>query len=788
MPADSTRQLARYNDFVTVDWIQDARRERARANAAAAAVADLSNPLANPALGTIRNDTLHSHSGDTSSNGQSQMWQRPRSWWSRRLRLAIDSAQHWLVLLLVGIAIGANTAFIAIATEWLTDMKIGYCSEGWWLNEKFCCWEEWDEHGSCPRWHEWSLLMVGSHNISAINWLVYCFWATVFAAICAFLVKEYAPYAAGSGMPEIKTVLSGFAIKGFMGLWTLAIKSLGLVLAVSSGLSIGKEGPAVHVACCVGNVISRMFSSFRHSRANQREILSAAGAAGVAVAFGAPIGGVLFSLEDLSTHFPLDTVFSAFLCALASTVTLQAFNPYRTGKLVMFQVEYDRNWHFFELFFFIIIGIFGGLYGAAVIKFNTRVAAFRKKHLASYAIQEVTILALLTAAVAFFNVFLRIDMGELLSILLRECKDGDYYGLCKRTAFGSVTSSLFVAALIRFVMTIISYGCKVPCGIFVPSMAVGATAGRLLGLLVQELHLAHPTWSLFAGCPSEGICITPATYAFLGTAAALGGVTKMTISLVVIMYELTGALNYIVPTMITVLVTRIVRDYMVGGNGGGVPEALIRLYGLPYLDKEEHLFGTPVARAMIRDLAVFTASGMRLQDVERILDETDHRGFPVVVSDVDRRILGMISRMDVVVAIEMVRKKESVTSMALCGFDPDAPPFVTIRSSQADISSSSTTSSSSNTNVESGEEVNAIDFGPWVDKTPLIVDPRTPLETVMLLFKKLGPRCILVESRGALVGLVTRKDLLHEHYVQHEQQLVFDGTNDGEIECRWGFL
>ena len=61
----------------------------------------------------------------------------------------------------------------------------------------------------------------------------------------------------------------------------------------------------------------------------------------------------------MTTHFPPLTIWRTFLCALASTVALSFMNPFRTGKLVMFQVEYSRNWHFFELFFYVIIGIMG---------------------------------------------------------------------------------------------------------------------------------------------------------------------------------------------------------------------------------------------------------------------------------------------------------------------------------------------------------------------------------------------------------------------------------------------
>lgn len=129
---------------------------------------------------------------------------------------------------------------------------------------------------------------------------------TLFAFTSARLVKSFAPYAAGSGISEIKCIIAGFVMKGFLGSWTLLIKSICLPLAIASGLSVGKEGPSVHYAVCTGNVISRFFGKYKRNAAKTREILSACAAAGVAVAFGSPIGGVLFSLEvRCPIHFGL---------------------------------------------------------------------------------------------------------------------------------------------------------------------------------------------------------------------------------------------------------------------------------------------------------------------------------------------------------------------------------------------------------------------------------------------------------------------------------------------------
>jgi len=113
--------------------------------------------------------------------------------------------------------------------------------------------------------------------------------------------------------------------------------------------------------------------------------------------------------------------------------------------------------------------------------------------------------------------------------------------------------SLLFATIMRTFLVIISYGCKVPAGIFVPSMAIGASFGRMIGILVQALHESFPHAKFFAACEPDVPCITPGTYAFLGAAAALSGIMHITVSVVVIMFELTGALTYILPTMVSSL-------------------------------------------------------------------------------------------------------------------------------------------------------------------------------------------------------------------------------------------
>jgi chloride channel 3/4/5 len=284
------------------------------------------------------------------------------------VRILLDASQIWIVLILTGMAVGAIAAAINVTTDWLGDLKLGFCSSGpegghFYLNKGFCCYG-YDQGSHCAGWKSWSESL-GVHAAGGkwfIEYIFFLVFSVLFAYCSAVMVREYAIYAKHSGIPEIKTVLGGFIIRRFLGAWTLVTKSLGLILAVASGMWLGKEGPLVHVACCCANIFTKLFGSINGNEARKREVLSAAAAAGISVAFGSPIGGVLFSLEQLSYYFPDKTMWQSFVCAMTAAVMLQAFDPFRSGKLVLYQTKYSRDWHGFEILPYAILGILGVCY------------------------------------------------------------------------------------------------------------------------------------------------------------------------------------------------------------------------------------------------------------------------------------------------------------------------------------------------------------------------------------------------------------------------------------------
>uniref|UniRef100_A0AAX7W783 Chloride channel protein n=1 Tax=Astatotilapia calliptera TaxID=8154 RepID=A0AAX7W783_ASTCA len=697
--------VSTYEDFHTIDWLREKSRDTDR------------------------------HRKITSKSKES-LWELIKS--------LLDAWSGWVVMLLIGLLSGTLAGVIDLAVDWMTDLKEGVCLSAFWYSHEQCCWTSnettFDDRDKCPQWQKWAELMTGhaeGAGAYVLNYFLYILWALLFSFLAVSLVRVFAPYACGSGIPEIKTILSGFIIRGYLGKWTLLIKTVTLVLAVSSGLSLGKEGPLVHVACCCGNLFCSLFSKYSKNEGKRREVLSAAAAAGVSVAFGAPIGGVLFSLEEVSYYFPLKTLWRSFFAALVAAFTLRSINPFGNSRLVLFYVEYHTPW-------------------------------YMTTQLGKYPVLEVIAVTGITALLAYPNPYTRRSTSELISELFNDCGALESSQLCDyvnnpnmsrpvddipdRPAGPGVYNALWqltLALIFKIVITIFTFGMKIPSGLFIPSMAVGAIAGRIVGIAVEQMAYHHHDWIIFKNwCRPGADCVTPGLYAMVGAAACLGGVTRMTVSLVVIMFELTGGLEYIVPLMAAAVTSKWVADAF---GKEGIYESHILLNGYPYLDVRDEFthrtLATDVMRPRRNDppLAVLTQDSTTVEDVETLIKDTDYNGFPVVVSRESERLIGFVQRRDLTLAIKNARQKQDgVVSSSVVYFTEDAPQLP-------------------------ASNPQPLKLRRILNLSPFTVTDHTPMETVVDIFRKLGLRQCLVTRSGRLLGIITKKDVLR-HMAQMMNQ------------------
>lgn len=433
-------------------------------------------------------------------------------------------------------------------------------------------------------------------------------------------------------------------------------------------------------------------------------------------------------------------MWQSFVCAMTAAVVLQAFDPFRSGKLVLYQVKYSSGWHNFELVPFALLGIMGGIYGGLFIKANMRVARWKKS--VSWLpgpIVQVAAVALLTALVNYPNDYMRAQCSELVSNLFAECSTllDDQFGLCKTGAASAGTIILLVlGSVLGFFLAAITFGLQIPAGIILPSMAIGALSGRAVGIIMEIWQTSYPDFVAFLSCEQDVACVIPGTYAIIGAAAALAGATRMTVSIVVIMFELTGALTYVLPIMIAVMISKWVGDAF---SRRGIYESWIHFNEYPFLDNNNADDGMLIPdisasqiMTRIEDLVVLTATGHTIASLTTILETHPYRGFPVVSDPRDAILLGYISRAEL--AYNLHTSTQPPRSLppeteAFFAHQPLADPRTTL------------------------------DLRPWMDQTPLTLPSRSAMHLVVSYFQKLGLRYVLFVDKGVLQGLLTKKDV-----------------------------
>ncbi|KAF2833062.1 hypothetical protein CC86DRAFT_441730 [Ophiobolus disseminans] len=712
-----------------------------------------------------------------------------------------DACSGWIAVVLIGTLTACVAFIVDIAVATVSDWKLGYCKTNYFLPHERCCAEKTplllgaaselgDEY--CGVWHAWSPSYARSFGI-------YVGLALIFGTISSSATmmtrsslpsvtpsieqpstpqikinghdqEDDAPatpaaspggkimyMAAGSGIPEIKTILSGFSIPSFLSLHVLCVKAFGAVFAVSTGMCLGKEGPFVHISTCVGYLVGMLFPKYRDNGRKMRELLSAACSSGLSVAFGAPIGGVLFSYEEISTYFPRKVLWKAFLCSLMAAMVLKELNPMGTGKLVLFETNYGTDYKAVHYLVFVLLGVAGGIFGGLFCKLNFlwskwfRAFGIIKRN----PVLEVGLVVLATTLLQFPNPLTREPGDVIIKNLLVDCNNdaSKYSWVCQHEANGTEETNwpyvgyLIYGTLTKLVLTIITFGIKVPSGVIIPALDAGALFGRLVGQLVPS--------------------ISPGIFAMVGSAAFLAGVSRMTISLAVIMFELTGQLSYVVPHMLAILIAKWVADSI---SSEGVYDLAQAVLGHPFLDPDTALSIVrrrkqltsvliPPKRTMTEITVHVPASNkVSYELLKEKLNQLHQRGL------MDAGLVLVQTHPPASVPMLQGYISQSELEFGLTKLIPSSFPAdlqVRVLGSQVDA------------DEDVAPESLEVDLTPFVDRTPLSICAKAPLEYAVEMFSKLGLRYLMVtdEGNGKLVGVIIKKRLVGylEHLREHNE-------------------
>jgi CIC family chloride channel protein len=410
-----------------------------------------------------------------------------------------------------------------------------------------------------------------AHTLGASAFVIPVLLGALGAGGAVALVRRFAPEASGSGIPHLEAVLHH--LQAMRGVRIIVVKFLGGLLGIGSGLALGREGPTIQMGGAFGQLASGWFGC----TPRERQTLIAAGAgAGLAAAFNAPLSGLVFVLEEVQRDFA-PTVFTVTLiAAVVADVVTRLLN----GQLPVFHVQVEAIPPLRALPVSLAVGVAAGVLGVA---FNRSLVGaldlfHRVREWPAWATGALA--GCIVGAVGWFA-------PETL---------GGGGTLVEQTLAGRMMlPALAGYFVLRFFLTMLSYGSGAPGGIFAPLLVLGSQIGLAVSLLAQHLMplaIEHPE-----------------TYAAVGMAAYFTAIVRAPLTGIVLVVEMTGNYALVLPLLASCLTAYGVADLL---RDRPVYEALLER------DLQRTRAAPAIGGALLVEVAIAAASpfdGRRIRDL-----------------------------------------------------------------------------------------------------------------------------------------------------------------------------
>jgi chloride channel protein, CIC family len=421
--------------------------------------------------------------------------------------------------------------------------------------------------------------------------------------VAGFLVERFAPETSGSGVPQVKAVLSLVPLT--LDLRVALVKLVSGALAIGSGLVLGREGPTIQVGSALAAQLSQWFPTSPDYR---RQLIAAGASAGLAAAFNTPITGVLFVVEALLqdvSSFTLGTgIFASFIGAVVSQQLggESLFSVVLTTPRVRFDIR--------EIPLYLLLGVLAGVFGAL----------FNRGILASLTINRMLPLSLP----------LRMGLAGLISggaIAVLPDIFRDSTGLRTLLVTGGASWELTAIAFVtHFMLTLIAYGSGAPGGLSAPSLVLGSALGYLVGFFANS--------TLGVG--------EPIIYSLAGMGAFFSAVARTPITAVTIVFELTTSFDMVLPLMVVTSISYFVAERLYSGS---IYDRLLEWNGItfPKFGQSESPWGNLTAQDVMQQRVETLTSNMPIDQAIEAFARSHHRGFPVVE---DGQLVGILTQTD----------------------------------------------------------------------------------------------------------------------------------------------
>jgi len=356
--------------------------------------------------------------------------------------------------------------------------------------------------------------------------MVLFFLSLVIITIILTHIVKKEPFSTGSGIPQVEGELKGQIETKWYSI--IISKFVGGALSIGGGLALGREGPSIQLGAMVGKGFARTTGKLL---TEERMLMSCGAGAGLAAAFGAPLAGVIFSLEELHKNFSTEVLLTTMAATVSSDFivrNLLGLEPIFDFNIIEF-LPLSQYWMVIVLG--VILGAFGVLYNNTI---NYMQNALDK---IPFRFGKIGIAFVCVGILAF-----------TYPIIL-----GSGHGLVGEVAKGEMTLIFIVILLLgKFLFSTLSFSSGVPGGIFLPLLVLGALAGGTFGKVM----------SLTVGIDTSLIV----SFVILGMTGYFAAIVRAPITGVILITEMTGDFRSLLALSIVALVAYTVADLL-----GGVP-------------------------------------------------------------------------------------------------------------------------------------------------------------------------------------------------------------------------
>jgi H+/Cl- antiporter ClcA len=362
---------------------------------------------------------------------------------------------------------------------------------------------------------------------STLGWSALCFVCLIgIALILSWLIKMV-PMSTGSGIPQVKGILAGL-LQTASWLKVIGAKFVGGLLGIGAGLSLGREGPSVQLGAAAGQGVSRLL---RRPSIEEKYLLTSGAAAGLSAAFNAPLAGVVFALEELHKNFSPVVLAST----VAASVTADLLARIVCGQNAVFDFHniplMPFHYYLYVVILGLVVGIFGVLFNSSLVKSQI----FYEK---------------LYWLPARFKPAIPLVAAVFLGFVLPQVLGG---GARLINSLPQMHYALYILVIIlaaKFLFTMLSYGTGVPGGIFMPLLTIGAVSGNIYGsIAAQYLHIDPMYVNNFV---------------ILAMAAYFSAIVKAPITGSILIMEMTGNMEQLLPLVIVCMSAYIASDLLEG--------------------------------------------------------------------------------------------------------------------------------------------------------------------------------------------------------------------------------